>query len=81
MAIPRNCFVPLIEAVLTGVKRATYFISPKEVVKATFHGKRTRCPQRHVVITVGAPNYEERQFIKKVKKEGMKFPIRRNYQP
>jgi hypothetical protein len=34
-------------------------------------GKRSvRSPQRHVLITVGAPNYDERAFIKKTRKEG-----------
>ena len=77
MSIPRNCFAPLMEAVLlAGAKKATCYLNAREVVKATYQGKRyKRVRQRTVVVTVGAPDYKERMFLKNAKKEGKRFPI------
>lgn len=79
MSIPRNCFGPLIEAVLmAGAKKATYYLNAREVVKATYQGKRDkRARYRTVVVTIGAPNYRERMFVKKAKRDGakLKFPL------
>lgn len=79
MAIPRNAMLMLLECVLgSGAKRATKYISPREVARATFHGKRLgRMRTRHVVVTVGAPNYEERKFIRVLKKAGERFPVKK----
>jgi hypothetical protein len=59
-----------------GIKKATKYISEKEVVKATFVGKRRKGSRiKVVVVTSGAPNYEERKYIKRAKREGRKFPL------
>jgi hypothetical protein len=60
------------------VKKATYYHSDKEVAKVTFHGKKdSRARTKTFVVTIGRPNYEEREFIKKAKKAGEPFPIKK----
>lgn len=77
MAIPRNVFGQLAEAILeAGAKRATKYISSKEVVKATLQGRpRKNDRSRTILFTIGAPNYEERQFIARWKGAERRFPI------
>ena len=61
--------------------KATKYLSPKLVIKATrkrFRGKidkRSRIAQ--IAFTVGGPNYAEREFIKAAKKAKEPFPVRR----
>ena len=63
----------------SGAYKATKYISPVLTVKATrkrFGGKvdkRNRIAE--ILFTVGGPNYEERQFIKKARLSKMSFPI------
>ena len=64
-----------------GAYRATKYVSPKWVITATRRlcgGKilrRTRFVG--VVLKLGAPNYREREFIKKLKKAGEPFPVKK----
>lgn len=74
----------IVEAILLGgVKRATAYISPTLVAKATRRGKLSHSslmPRKdniEMVVTVGRPNYAERQFIKLCKKAGESFPIKK----
>jgi hypothetical protein len=68
----------VVDQVLMGAKKATKYISPGEVVKATYQGKRRKNSRTHtVVVTVGAPNYLERVFIKKAQKAGEPFPVKK----
>jgi hypothetical protein len=63
-----------------GVRKATRYMSPEYVVKATrrmYAGKlygKSRTIE--IVVTIGKPNYEEREFIKKCKKVGEPFPVK-----
>jgi phage baseplate assembly protein W len=72
-------FGRVIEAVLSGpepVRRATLYVSPKMVVKATRrHKPRVRAGTVELVVTIGRPNYAEREFIKAAVKAGERFPI------
>jgi hypothetical protein len=86
MKITRRIFSDLAEIILEGgAKKATKFFSEKLTVKATrklYGGKRpTRFQQLHgiaeILFTIGRPNYEEREFIKKAKKAGEPFPIKK----
>ena len=62
----------------TKSKKATKYISPKLVIKATLHGKWSwRSSGRTVNVTFGRPNYSERLFIKKCLKVGEKFPVKK----
>lgn len=60
-----------------GAKKATKFVSPKLVIKATrrFMDARDKIVEIH--LTVGAPNYAERQFIKAALKAGEPFPVKK----
>lgn len=79
MTVPKDVFADLMQLVLVhGSRKATKYISPKEVIKATFQGKRDRrATHSTVLITVGAPNYAERKFIKSAKKAFEPFPIKK----
>ena len=79
--VPRYVFAQLAEAILqAGAKRATKYLSEKLTVKATLHGKRmnrAEVSNRTMVVSVGRPNYAERQFIRQCKRAGEPFPIKR----
>ncbi len=70
----KNVYQKLIEQVFYGgAKTATAYISPKETVKATLRQKSQR--QTEILVTIGRPNYKERQFIKTCVKAGEQFPV------
>lgn len=76
----RNVVGDLVGHVLSSlnVKRATKFLSPGMVVKATYVGKPGgRARAHHVKVTIGSPNYAEREFIKQCKKAGEPFPVKK----
>ena len=59
------------------VKRATKYLTPKMVVRAVYVGKPGKVRARHQVnVSIGSPNYRERQFIKECKKAGEPFPVK-----
>ena len=62
-----------------GAYKATKYLGPKLTIKATrkrFGGRvNNRDRIAGVVFTIGEPNYEEREFIKRAKKTNMSFPI------
>lgn len=64
------------------VRRATKYVSPTMVIRASRRldfKKKDRMPDKRenisIVITIGKPNYLERDFIKDCKKAGEKFPV------
>lgn len=79
MKLSRNLFGQLAEAILeVGAKKATKYLSERDVVKATYQGKRRKNdPSVTILFTVGRPNYAERKFIKSAKKAGEPFPVKR----
>lgn len=61
-----------------GWRRATVYVAPDLVVKATRrHRPRKNSGSIEMVVTVGVPNYAEREFIKQAKRAGEPFPIKR----
>jgi hypothetical protein len=77
--IPVSIYEKLMETILApGIKKAAYFHSEKEVAKVTLRGKRDK-RDRHstFLVTIGRPNYDEREFIKKCKKAGEPFPVKK----
>ena len=73
-------FSKLAEHILIGgAYKATKYLSEKETIKAT--RKRYKKGVYHkaidIVFTVGKPNYEERDFIKKYKRAGEPFPVKK----
>lgn len=78
--VSRKLIGQLVEIIVEGeAKKVTKYLSPKLVVKATRHGKvDRRSTQVHVLLTLGRPNFTERQFIKKCEKAGERFPVRKH---
>jgi len=76
--IQKNSVVAVVELLALGSRKATKYISPTEVIKGTCR-HRPRRGQRSVeiVLTIGKPNWGERQFIAAAKKAEEPFPIRR----
>lgn len=74
----------VIEAILsTGALKATKYISPKEIVRAVrksyrFNGRKViKGANMEITLTIGKPNYVEREFIKACQKAGEPFPIKK----
>jgi len=59
-----------------GAYKATKYISEKLTIKATRKRYKKKLVEQlvEIMFTMGCPNYEERQFIKKMKKTKMPFP-------
>ena len=72
-------FSELAECILVGgAYKATKYLSPVLTIKATrkrYKGKFLKGHAIDIVFTVGKPNYEERDVIKRHKKMGMAFPL------
>lgn len=62
---------------LHGVRKATIYVSPKLTVKITRQHKDLRATHHTFLLTVGAPNFVERRFIKTCQKAGEKFPVKK----
>ena len=71
----------VIEALLnTNAIKATKYINPKFVIKAKrklFNNKIYKFGNIEIVLTIGKPNYKERQFIKACIKAKEPFPIKK----
>ncbi len=64
--------------VCSDVKQATKFLSPTMVIKATRHGKIHKGVKTvQMMVTIGAPNYADRQRVKLFKKAGEPFPVKK----
>lgn len=59
------------------VKRATKYLSPTLVVRATSVGKPDRRGPLSARVHIGAPNYRERKFIKLCQKADQRFPLQK----
>jgi len=78
MTISRKIFGDLAEAILEGGARsAVKYFGEKTVVKATRRGKIDK-RKKHIEIlfSIGPPNFNERRFIKRLKKGGKRFQAR-----
>lgn len=77
----RNVVAAVVEALLAAdAHRATKFLGPKAIVRATRPLLRGKVPKRgniEIVVSMGRPNYRERQFVKKCQKAGEKFPVKK----
>lgn len=60
------------------VRKATKFVSPDFVVKATRQMKPDRRGRSWtVILTFGKPNFRERLFVKSCQKAGEAFPVKK----
>ena len=68
----------VVHETLAGRRKATKYYAPGLVIKATArHKPKRRARSVEIVVTIGAPNYAERQFVKQLKKAGEPFPVKR----
>lgn len=75
MKIPMNAITHTIELLLrTESRQATKFLSPTQVVRTTRIKKNNNIS---IMLTVGKPNFAEREFIKKCKKASEPFPVKK----
>ena len=58
--------------------KATKYLSPKEIVRAvrTTYGGKFKQGNIEITITIGKPNYLEREFIKLCQKAKEPFPVK-----
>ena len=62
----------------TRKKRVTKYVSKNYTVKVTKHGRwDNRDHQEIYLVTLGKPNYAERNFIKQAIKAGEPFPVKK----
>lgn len=72
----------VIDAVVkNGAWKGTLYLSPKEVVRVTrklYRGRKHWDAERpEFLVTVGRPNYLERDRVKELKQAGEAFPVRK----
>jgi len=63
----------------SGAWKATMFLSPIEIVRATrrrYHKGKVFGSATEVLVTIGRPNYKEREFVALCKKAKELFPIK-----
>lgn len=63
----------------TGARKAVKYINEKQIVRASrvsYNGKFSK-GNIQIVLTIGRPNYREREFIKSCKKTKENFPIKK----
>ena len=81
MKIPRKIFSELAEVLLTTMAyKVTKFYSEKDIARASrrlYQGRISNRGNLEILFTIGRPNFEEREFIKKCKKVKEPFPIKK----
>lgn len=64
--------------VASDAKTAIKYLSPKLVVKATWHNKPSgKNRTEHAVVTFGVPGYKQQRFIDVCLKAGEPFPVKK----
>ena len=75
---PKVFAVVLGALIASDAKTSTKFLSPKLVVKATWHNKPSnRNRLESAVVTFGAPGFKEQKFIAACVAAGEPFPVRK----
>lgn len=77
MKISRSAINRVVLACLeVGAKQARIHLSPDLVVRATrrFKPDKRNC-RTEILLTIGKPNYAERDFVKRCRKANVPFPI------
>lgn len=78
MNLQERCAVDEVIGMIEGdVCRATKFLSPTTIVRAVrkvYRGKFS-AGNMEIILTVGKPNYQEREFIKVCKEKKCLFPV------
>lgn len=80
MKIPMNALTKTVEILIrTEARTATKYLDEKTIVRASrkvFNGKLSK-GNIEIILTIGKPNFKEREFIKKCKKVGEPFPVKK----
>lgn len=64
--------------IASDAKTAVKFLDEKTVVRATWHNKPSgRNSRETMVVSYGAPNFREREFVKSCKKAGQPLPVKK----
>lgn len=79
MKIPKAGIAKTVETLIeTGARKATLFVDEKTVVSASRRFKPDKRERfTDIVLKIGAPNWQEREFIRICKKAGEKLPVRK----
>lgn len=78
MSQEMNALTKLIAAMIDpNVRTATAYLSPKYTMRFSRIHRHRRARSRTFALTLGTPNYEARQFIKRAKKAKEPFPVKR----
>jgi|SRR3989337_1729212 len=82
MKIPLNSITGVIEGLLRiNAVRATKYLAPNQIVRATRKNygdiKITGRSRIEILLTIGHPNYLEREFVRDCKKSGEPFPVKK----
>lgn len=82
MTTPMNAITTVLEAVMrTDAIRATKYLATNHIVRATRkrygHIGGPKDTTIEVILTIGKPNYAEREFVKACKKAGEPFPVKK----
>ena len=81
MKVSINAISSTVEVLLRSEsKKATKFLSDKLVIRATrktYRGRIDRRGNTEVFLTIGRPNFTEREFIKACVKSGESFPVKK----
>lgn len=82
-----NSYQKVIETLINqNAYKATYYISPKEIIRAVrkrykFGKNKKTLPRKdhniEIMLTIGRPNYTEREFIKLCQKAKEPFPVKK----
>lgn len=76
-----NAVSQTVEALLrSGAWKATKFLSEKQIVRAsikTFNRKISKVGNVEIILTLGKPNFAEREFLKQCKKAGEPVPVKK----
>ncbi len=59
------------------IRRATLYLSPKMTIKLTRQGRDRRSTHHTYLLTIGKPNWRERQHIKVLQKAKEPFPVKK----
>lgn len=80
MSVPRTAIRRVVESCLECPDiRSAYIVQDEKLVVKATKRQKPRKGENHteMVLTIGRPNYAEREFIKLCKKAGEPFPIKK----
>ncbi len=80
MKIARKTLNDIVEILMTNpdAKKVTKYVWKDTTIKGTRRFILDRCVHStEILLTIGRPNYAERQFIKKLVKAGEPFPVKK----